>query len=167
LNAATATDRDIRLLRHRRGAPALRLGLGPRLLPAAALKQLQHLFNQNCFWAQSRSLMSIQQMLMHSDVVVSAWRGRQLVGFGRATSDGIFRGVLWDVVVASTEEGRGLGRSIVTALLQSKSLIHCERVYLMTSHSKGFYERLGFQEATSQHLLVRIESSGQQPAAGS
>lgn len=94
-------------------------------------------------------------MLKGSTVVVSLWRGKRLVGFGRATSDGIHRAVLWDVVVAGDLQGRGLGRRVVEALLSAKTIRQAERVYLMTTNSAGFYQQLGFQKASPQQLLVR------------
>ena len=93
-------------------------------------------------------------MLRGSDVAVTAWHGSQLVGFGRATSDGIFRAVLWDVVVDGAYQGRGLGRQIVEGLLERPCLRRVERVYLMTTNSSGFYERLGFSGEHGQQLLV-------------
>ena len=94
-------------------------------------------------------------MLAGSQAVVSAWRGRQLVGFGRASSDGVFRAVLWDVVVAGEEQGQGLGRRLVEALLTEPALVRVERVYLMTTNSAGFYAQLGFEETESQRLMLR------------
>ena len=99
-------------------------------------------------------------MLAGSQAVVSAWRGRRLVGFGRATSDGVFRAVLWDVVVADDEQGQGLGRQLVEALLASRKLNGVERVYLMTTNSTGFYKRLGFEVITNQKLMILNQSSG-------
>jgi N-acetylglutamate synthase-like GNAT family acetyltransferase len=93
-------------------------------------------------------------MLAGSQAVISAWQGSRLVGFGRATSDGVFRAVLWDVVVAGEHQGRGLGRRIVEALLQEPALTAVERVYLMTTNSSGFYEQLGFTAVESQRLML-------------
>jgi len=93
-------------------------------------------------------------MLLGSCSVVSAWQGGELVGIGRATSDGVFRAVLWDVVVAEEYQGQGVGRRIVQALLASPPVIASERVYLMTTNSSAFYARLGFSEQHGQHLLV-------------
>lgn len=94
-------------------------------------------------------------MLRHSQAVVSVWRGSELVGFGRATSDGVFRSVLWDVVVAGEHQGEGLGRRIVEALLHCPSVERAERVYLMTTNSSGFYRRLGFSSDHGQEILLR------------
>ena len=94
-------------------------------------------------------------MLKGSQVVISLWRGKRMVGFGRASSDGIYRAVLWDVVVAGDLQGRGLGRRVVEALLASARVREVERVYLMTTNSTGFYEQMGFRAVGNQHLLIR------------
>jgi ribosomal protein S18 acetylase RimI-like enzyme len=138
----------IQLIRHRRGAWRLRRAPGQ-------LRQLQQLFDGHSFWASGRSQRDLSRMLAGSQAVVSAWQGSQLVGFGRATSDGVFRAVLWDVVVAGEHQGRGLGRRIVEALLQEPALQGVERVYLMTTNSSGFYEQLGFTAVDSQRLMLR------------
>ena len=51
--------------------------------------------------------------------MVSLWRGKRLVGFGRATSDGCSRAVLWDIVVAGDLKGHGLGRRVIDELLHT------------------------------------------------
>ena len=102
-------------------------------------------------------------MLRGSQAVVSAWQGQQLVGFGRASSDGVFRAVLWDVVVAGEHQGLGLGRRLVAELLACPVVARAERVYLMTTNSDGFYGRLGFSASHAQHLMVwhrQQQSSG-------
>jgi len=145
----------IQLIRHRSGARRLRLGLGPGLQPVRALDQLQGLLDQNSFWAQGRSHAALAAMLRGSAAAVSVWQGRQLVGFGRASSDGLFRAVLWDVVVAEQHQGCGLGRRIVATLLDHPRLRQVERVYLMTSNSSGFYRQLGFETVSSQQLMLK------------
>jgi N-acetylglutamate synthase-like GNAT family acetyltransferase len=72
----------------------------------------------------------------------------------------VFRAVLWDVVVAGEEQGQGLGRQLVEALLASRNLAGVERVYLMTTNSTGFYKRLGFDVITNQKLMILDQSSG-------
>ena len=146
----------IRLVVHAPGAPGLRwCGLGPDLLPSRALLKLQRLFDRHAFWARGRSFAQLRRLLAGSDAVVSLWRGRRLVGFGRASSDGISRAVLWDIVVAGDLQGRGLGRRVVEALLEAPDLQEVERIYLMTTNSAGFYQQLGFRNAEPQQLLIR------------
>ena len=146
----------IRLVHHAPGAPGLRwLGLGPDLRPSRALLKLQRLFDRHAFWARGRSFAQLRRLLAGSDAVVSLWRGKRLVGFGRAASDGRYRAVLWDIVVAGDLQGRGLGRRVLEALLEAPDLQEEERIYLMTTNSAGFYQQLGFSDAEPQQLLIR------------
>jgi len=146
----------VRLLIHAPGAPGLRwLGLGPGLRPSRGLWKLQRLLDQHTFWAQGRSIGQLRAMLAGSAAVVSLWHGKRLVGFARASSDTVFRAVLWDVVIPEDLQGRGLGRQLVEALLASPALASVERVYLMTTNSSGFYQQLGFFQVNGQHLLRR------------
>ncbi|KEF41464.1 MAG: GNAT family acetyltransferase [Cyanobium sp. CACIAM 14] len=138
----------IRLIRH----SPLALRLRRRLDALAAL------LDGHSFWAAGRSRTELGRMLSGSQVVVSAWRGQELVGFGRATSDGVFRAVLWDVVVAEAQQGMGLGRRIVEALVTSPPVAGAERIYLMTTTGQGFYERLGFTPVESQRLMLKLKS---------
>ena len=146
---------DLRLIQHATGAPGLRwLGLGPGLKPTQGLLKLQRLLNKHAFWAQGRSTANLRKILAGSTVVVSLWSGQRLVGFGRATSDGICRAVLWDVVVADNLQGHGFGRQVIEALLGAPGIDNVERVYLMTTNSRGFYEQLGFKTSANQQLLM-------------
>ena len=155
------TMAKIRLVEHAPGAPSLRwFGMGPGLRPTRGLLKLQRLFHKHAFWARNRTRGDLKRMLAGSSVVISLWRGKRMVGFGRAHSDGIHRAVLWDVVVAGDLQGRGLGRHVVQALISARALRQVERIYLMTTNSSGFYKQLGFEEAKPQSLLIRRQKSG-------
>ncbi len=150
----------INLIKHAPGAPGLRfLGLGPGLMPIRGMLKLKLLLDKHAFWADGRTNAQLRILLSQSTVVVSLWRGKRMVGFGRATSDKVFRAVLWDVVVAGDLQGRGLGRKVIEALLNAPAIRNVERVYLMTSQSAEFYQQLGFENANSQKLLLKKQLS--------
>lgn len=136
--------------------PALLRAPLQRALEGHALPvgQLQALFMDNSFWARERRLAGLLRCLQGSDVIVSTWDGEDLVAVGRATSDGIYRAVLWDVVVRQDWQGRGAGRAVVVRLLAAPAVRCAERVYAMTTHGTGFYQRLGFHEEGKQHLML-------------
>jgi GNAT superfamily N-acetyltransferase len=133
----------------RHGSGALRLRLWP-----GALSQLRRMLDQHSFWGQGRSASQLHRMLAASQAAISVWDGPRLVGFGRASSDWVFRAVLWDVVVAESHRSQGLGRRVVEELLRCPAVRAVERVYLMTTNSEGFYRHLGFDASHRQHLLV-------------
>ena len=143
------------IIKHAKGAPGLRLlGLGPNLRPMRGVEKLQLLLNKHAFWAKNRNATQLRKMIYKSSVVVSVWQHKNLVGFGRATSDEIFRAVLWDVVVANEQQGSGLGRKLVNALLDSSEIKQVEKVYLMTTNCVEFYEQIGFKTPGNQTLLI-------------
>ena len=146
----------ISLIKHSKGAIGLRfLGLGPNLKPTNGLNKLQKLLDRNAFWAKSRTINDLKKCLANSDVIVSIWAGYEPVGFGRALSDGIYRGVLWDVVIDQNHQGKGYGKMIVKNLLESEKIKYTKKIYLMTTSKKLFYSQIDFKEVSSQDLLVR------------
>ena len=147
--------KGLSLVKHAPTAPGLRLfGIGPRLTPSNGLLQLQTFLNQNTFWAKGRNKKQICKMLAQSTVVVSLWQSNKLIGFGRATSDLVFRAVLWDVVIASDHQGLGMGKLIIEAILTNKKIKSVEKVYLMTTYSSDFYKQLGFKPNSKQSILI-------------
>ena len=145
----------ISLINHATGAPGLRLfGLGPKLKPSNSLEKLKLLFNQNAFWAKNRNTNQIKKMLSNSSVIVTIWHKANLIGFGRATTDKVYRAVLWDIVISKKSHRLVLGKIIIEALLNDKNIKSVERVYLMTTNSKAFYKQLGFKENSQQSLLL-------------
>ena len=148
--------KEISLINHSMGALGLRFfGLGPNLKPTNGLNKLQKLLNNNAFWAKNRTINDLKKCLAKSDVVISIWVGNEIVGFGRALTDGIYRGVLWDIVIDQNHQGKGFGKLIVNKLLSSKQIKNTKKIYLMTTNKKLFYSQMDFTEVTSQNLLIR------------
>ena len=146
----------ISLIRHSKGALGLRFfGLGPHLKPNDGLNKLQKLLDNNAFWAKNRTIYDLKKCLANSDVIVSLRVGNEIVGFGRALTDGIYRGVLWDIVIDQNYQGKGFGKLIVQNLLSSKEIKNTKKLYLMTTNKKLFYSQLDFKEVNSQNLLIR------------
>jgi len=147
--------KDISLIKHASTAPGLRLfGLGPSFKPMKGLEKLQVLFNQNTLWAKGRTISQIRKMLANSNVIITLWYKNNLVGFGRATTDEVFRAVLWDIIVSKDIQRFGLGKVIVEELLKDKKINSAEKVYLMTTDRKDFYKQIGFKVNIKQTLMV-------------
>ena len=147
--------KNISLIKHASSAPGLRLfGLGPHFKPIKGLEKLQVLFNQNALWAKNRTLSQIKKMLANSNVIITLWNKDKLVGFGRATTDQVYRAVLWDIVVSKDVQRVGLGKVLVEELLKDKKIYSAEKIYLMTTDSKDFYKQLGFKVNSNQSLMI-------------
>lgn len=118
------------------------------------LDQLQALFKLGAFWAKERSSEDLSIAIANSEPVISVWDRERLIGFARATSDGIYRATIWDVVIHPDYRGAGLGRKLVETVLSHPRMNRVERVYLMTTHQQRFYERIGFECNSSTTMVL-------------
>lgn len=118
------------------------------------LKQLQELFKLAAFWAVNRCIDDLAIAITNSEPVISAWDGDKMMGFARATSDGIYRATIWDVVIHPDYQGAGLGRKLVQTVLSHPKMSRVERVYLMTSDQQKFYERIGFEKNQTTTMVL-------------
>ncbi|MDZ8184708.1 MAG: GNAT family N-acetyltransferase [Nostoc sp. ChiSLP02] len=118
------------------------------------LYQLQELLNISAFWAKGRSIEDLSIAIANSEPVISVWDNNQLVGFARATSDGIYRATIWDVVIHPEYRNSGLGTNLVKTVLNHPRMRLVERVYLMTTHQEEFYKKIGFQPNNTTTMVL-------------
>ncbi|HCQ21396.1 MAG: acetyltransferase [Aphanizomenon flos-aquae LD13] len=123
------------------------------------LYQLQELFNLAAFWAKERSIKDWGTAIANSEPVVSIWDRELLIGFARATSDGIYRATIWDVAIHPDYQGKGLGSKLVETVLSHPRMQRVERVYLMTTHQQEFYEKIGFQVNNTTTMVLQNQSN--------
>ena len=118
------------------------------------LNQLRELFNITAFWAQERSMSDLSIAIENSEPVITICDDQRLIGFARATSDGIYRATIWDVVIHPDYRGTGLGSKLVESLISHPRMSRVERIYLMTTHQQGFYEKIGFQTNSTTTMVL-------------
>ena len=110
-------------------------------------KELKNLFSQTS-WASKRQNQDIAKMLDNTTVFVTIRENSELIGFGRAISDGIYRALMDDIVVESTYRNRGLGKVIVENIL--KQLDGIDEIFLNTKPDlEEFYNKFGFSKANT------------------
>ncbi|GIK76392.1 MAG: hypothetical protein BroJett022_00820 [Actinomycetes bacterium] len=114
-------------------------------------------FYEREWWTRGRERADVERMLAGSDVVISAVteEGGELAGFVRAITDGVYRGVLFDLIVAPPHRGRGLGGELVRRVHEHPAMAGCGRVELICIESMvPFYERLGYAPAPAERLRM-------------
>jgi ribosomal protein S18 acetylase RimI-like enzyme len=117
-------------------------------------QQLRDLFTMAAFWARERNIEDLEIAITNSDPVVTIWDRSKLIGFSRATSDGIYRAGIWDVVVHPQYRGMGLGRKLVETVIAHPKVNKVERIYLTTTHQQSFYERIGFKRNDTTTMVL-------------
>lgn len=133
---------------------------------AIDIAQLQTLFKQAAFWASDRRREDLEIAIANSNPVITAWDDDLLMGFARATSDGVYRATIWDVVVHPDYQGGGIGRKLVETILSHPQITRVERVYLMTTNQQRFYEKIGFEVNGTTTMVLHYQPF-ELPIAGS
>jgi len=123
------------------------------------IQQLKELFSLGAFWAKERNIEDLAEAIKNSEPVIAVWNKQQLIGFARATSDGVYRATIWDVVIHPDFRGTGLGSKLVETVLSHPRMSKVERVYLMTTHQQKFYEKIGFEQNTSTTMVIYNRSN--------
>jgi GNAT superfamily N-acetyltransferase len=117
------------------------------------VRQLLELYKA-AWWALDRSAEDVRRALLYSHPVVSAWDGSILVGFTRVISDRN-RATIWDVIVRPSHQGRGVGRKLVSFVLDHPDLRSVSSFLLLTKDKHRFYERFGFESERDMAMMLR------------
>ncbi len=97
-----------------------------------------------------RPLRRVKRALDNSLLKVGLWQHDpkfpRLIGFARCTGDGIIDATIWDVAIHPVYQGFGLGKELMSYILQSLTRKEIERVYLFADPGVvSFYKRQGWQ----------------------
>lgn len=88
-----------------------------------------------------------------SHTVVFVYHGDQLIGFGRAISDGIYQAAIYDVAIVPEFQGRGLGRDIMVNILSRIS--HCTIILYASIGKEEFYRTFGMRKMKTGMALFK------------
>ncbi|OAT81969.1 GCN5 family acetyltransferase [Bacillus sp. MKU004] len=99
----------------------------------------------------------IKQVFESSNVIVIVKAEEQVVGFGRALSDGVFNAAIYDIVVHREFQNQGIARKIMTRLLDRLQGVSCVHL-ISTSGNEEFYKKCGFKKVkTGMARYIREE----------
>jgi len=113
----------------------------------------------NEWWCHSRSLADVRAVIAGSDLCVAALDDEgQVNAFARVLTDGIFKAVLFDVIVRPDSRDSGLGKRLVEFVLSHSAIANVASVELYCpDRISGFYTGLGFDVSESR-LYRRVRS---------
>ena len=79
-----------------------------------------------------------QRAFNNSQTVVFVFDGENLIGFGRALSDGEYQAAIYDVAVLPSYQGKGIGKKIVRTIVESTPT--CNFILYASPGKEMFYE---------------------------
>jgi len=114
---------------------------------------------QQAWWSKGRELAGVRRMLEQTDLFVAFCEpgSARLVAFARALTDGVYKAIIFDVIVAESHRDLGLGRALMDALIehpQLRTVRHLELYCL--PELVPFYERWGFTDELGELRYMRL-----------
>lgn len=109
------------------------------------------------WWTRSRTVAQVETMLVHSTYLFGLVEDRddRMVGFARVLSDGVFRGILFDVIIHPDCQGQGLGRQLMDGVLQAPCIRALEtfELYCKPEHVELYGKFNFYPVAPGLHYL--------------
>ena len=99
----------------------------------------------------------IRKAFSNSYLVLSAWKGNEMLGFCRALSNGIRQSVIYDLNVMESYRNRGIGKQLLTRIIAD---LPVGPVILYAIPGKeSYYGKMGFKKLlTGMALFPDVES---------
>jgi ribosomal protein S18 acetylase RimI-like enzyme len=92
----------------------------------------------------------------NSHSVVFVFDGKQLIGFGRAISDGTYEAAVYDIAVVPEYQGKGIGKLIMESIIQRLS--YCNIILFASPGKEDFYKKLSFRKLkTGMAIFIKNE----------
>jgi len=85
-----------------------------------------------------------QKAFEASYATVFVYHASQLIGFGRAISDGAYQAAVYDCAILPKFQGKGIGKIIMNNILSQVE--HCNIILYASPGKEGFYETHGFRK---------------------
>ncbi|MGM0591210.1 MAG: GNAT family N-acetyltransferase [Halobacteriota archaeon] len=117
-----------------------------------------HQLYRNEWWSDTRERDELPGMLAESDEVVAfeAPNSGELVAFTRILTDYTYKAVLFDVIIAESYRGEGLGRRLIEEAIGHPRLADVEDFELYcVEEMVEFYEKWDFTDELGDVRLMR------------
>jgi ribosomal protein S18 acetylase RimI-like enzyme len=88
----------------------------------------------------------LAQAIGNSQLTISAYAGKKLIGFGRVVTDGALHAMIYEMIVDPSFQRKGIGNTILQKLVEYCRKRDVRDIQLFCARGKrSFYEKLGFE----------------------
>ena len=102
-----------------------------------------HGFLSESYWAAGIPKHAVEKSINNS-FCFGLFEAKRQIGFARVITDFTTFAFLADVFVDEDSRGKGLGKRLVTEILNHEDLKGLKRWHLITDDAQGLYKQLGF-----------------------
>lgn len=119
-----------------------------QIVKAADNQAILDLYRAAGWWQMDENpeyLETVKSIISNSFCFVIALRGEEIIGMGRAISDGVSDAYIQDVTVRESERGQGIGKEIIRTLVRYMKEHRLQWIGLISEPGyESFYKSLGF-----------------------
>lgn len=116
---------------------------------------LKVLYEDVEWYAYTKDLDQLQQALLNTIYVLSAWENNQLIGLTRVVGDGLTILYIQDILVLNSHQNRGIATDMMNHILEKYKDVR--QKVLLTEEApdvRHFYEKNGFQSCDKGSLVA-------------
>lgn len=109
-------------------------------------EQLEQLYSDVGWTAYTKDMDMLEQALLQSLDVITAWDGERLVGLVRTIGDGLTIVYIQDILVLNDYQNKGIATQLIQTILQKHAAVR--QKVLLTEEApdvRHFYEKNGFE----------------------
>lgn len=119
----------------------------PETVTTGQKDQLLALYRAEDWWKAERLFpKQIDRIILGSHCLIIAKKGDEVIGMGRALSDGTGDAYLHDITVKKTYRGQGIGKEMIRRLVKRLTGDGITWIGLIAErNSSGFYQTNGFK----------------------
>lgn len=118
-------------------------------------EQLEKLYNDVEWVAYTKDMDILQQALVNSLEVLSAWDGEELIGLIRVVGDGLTIIYIQDILVLNAYQNKGMATELMRRILEQYKEVR--QKVLLTEEApdvRHFYEKNGFKSCDQGNLVA-------------
>ena len=106
------------------------------------------------YWAKGRNKEIIATSISHSICFGVYNKDDQQIGFARVVTDFVVYAYLLDLFILESHQGQGLGKLLMTYIMNFESLKTVQNWALRTKDAHGLYEKFGFTIVSAPERLM-------------
>ncbi len=115
-----------------------------------------HFNIEKSYWGMGRTKEQTVKTLENS-LCFGMYNNHEQIGFARVVTDYIFFGYFMDVIIAENYQGQGLGKKLVTYMLEHEVIKNLQTLALKTKDAHEFYEKYEFKKIGDSALWMSID----------
>jgi GNAT superfamily N-acetyltransferase len=117
-------------------------------------EQLADLFRRSGIRRPVDDLPRLATMLVHANILITAWDGERLIGVARALSDFSYCCYLSELAVDRDYQHGGTGKALI-AKVQEKIGPHSMLLLLAAPEAQAYYPKVGFDAVDNGWIIKR------------